>query len=64
MNEEPHYEIEKEGENRTEMPKNDPIPSIIIDFLKKCLSKNPKNRFENAVMALKKWEHEILIEAT
>lgn len=64
MNEEPHYEIEKEGENITEMPKNDPIPSIIIDFLKKCLSKNPKNRFENAVMALKKWEHEILIEAT
>ena len=64
MNEEPHYEIEKEGENITEMPKNDPIPSIIIDFLKKCLSKNPKNRFENAVMVLKKWEHEILIEAT
>ena len=46
-----------------EMPINEEIPSIIVDFLKKCLSKNPLNRFENAGAALKKWESEILVEA-
>ena len=59
INEEPHYDIEK----IEEMPIIEEIPNIIVDFLKKCLSKNPLNRFENAGAALKKWESEILVEA-
>ncbi len=59
INEEPHYDIDKiEG-----MPINEEISSIVVDFLRKCLSKKPKNRFENAGDALKKWESEILVEA-
>lgn len=50
LNQEPNYCLEDEA-----------IPSIIIDFLKKCLSKNPQNRFENAGAALKKWESVILV---
>ncbi len=64
LNEEPNYNIEKGGGNVAEMPINEDIPSIIIDFLKKCLSKNPKNRFENALAALKNWESEILVEVS
>ena len=59
INEEPNYDIEK----IEEMPIIEEIPNIIVDFLKKCLSKNPLNRFENAGAALKKWESEILVEA-
>lgn len=64
LNEEPNYDIEKPGEKAAEMPINENIPSIIVDFLKKCLSKNPQNRFENAGNALKKWESEILMEVS
>ena len=63
LNEEPNYDNENVGKNVAKMLINEDIPSIIIDFLKKCLSKNPENRFENACAALNKWEREILIEA-
>ena len=63
INDEPNYIFENSRENIAETPLNEEISNIIIDFLKKCLSKNPQNRFENAGIALKKWESEILIEA-
>ncbi len=62
IHEEPNYILEEGAEKQAEMLINEEISSIIIDFLKKCLSKNPKNRFENASAALKKWESEILVE--
>ena len=63
INDEPNYIFENSRKNIAETSLNEEIPSIIIDFLKKCLSKNPQNRFENAGVALKKWENTILIEA-
>ena len=62
LNDEPNYDIEKQGEKAAEMPINENIPSAIINFLKKCLSKNPKNRFEDALAAVKNWKSEILVE--
>ena len=64
LNEEPNYVIESEGENTVEKNINEEIPSLIVNFLKKCLSKNPQNRFENAGAALEKWKNSILMEVS
>ena len=64
LNVEPNYAFENEGGKAAEMCINEEIPSIIVNFLKKCLSKNPQNRFENAAVALEKWDSSILMEVS